>query len=208
MLAINKKKLEKIIGIAILLAVLGIFYYPQFHEQQAAKAKLAEILSVPAQTLQLGERTKTIGCEVRGALPDPDCTPGAVFSEATVDTICVSGYTKKVRNVTANMKKQIYNAYGINYPQKTGSYEADHLIPLELGGSNELANLFPEAAAPQPGFREKDVVENFLHQEVCAGRTALSTAQKQIATDWLAVYTSLSAEQIKGLKSQFKSWAQ
>jgi hypothetical protein len=32
------------------------------------------------------------------------------------------------------------------FRQPRGAYEVDHLIPLELGGDNVIANLWPEAA--------------------------------------------------------------
>lgn len=83
----------------------------------------------------------------------------------------------------------------------------DHLIPLELGGSNEPANLFPEANDPAPGFPEKDVVENFLHQETCAGRIPLDQAQRAIALDWTKIYQSLTSEEIEALKDKFRNWA-
>ena len=57
----------------------------------------------------------------------------------------------------------------------------DHLIPLELGGSNAILNLWPETP---PGFHEKDKVENRLHKEVCAGRMTIEAAQILIAKDW------------------------
>ena len=38
--------------------------------------------------------------------------------------------------------------------------EIDHIIPLELGGSNDIANLFPEPGAGAAGFREKVRLEN------------------------------------------------
>jgi quercetin dioxygenase-like cupin family protein len=62
----------------------------------------------------------------------------------------------------------VYAEYGIA-ERSLGDYEVDHLVPLELGGSNDVANLWPEAAAPPPGFHEKDLVENSLHDRVCAG---------------------------------------
>lgn len=155
----------------------------------------------------LDTRTKTAECVASGGLPDHACTPGAIFASTTLQTICQSGYTKTVRNVPVSLKKKIYAAYGIPYPQTTGSYEADHLIPLELGGSNDIANLFPEAAAPAPGFREKDLVENYLHNESCAGRMSLSRAQENIARDWLSVYRALTPAQIEFLKNQYKRWA-
>ena len=65
----------------------------------------------------------------------------------------------------------------------------DHFIPLELGGSNDIANLWPEPATPTPGFHEKDKVEIALHNEVCKAHTmTLEEAQRVIATDWLKYY--------------------
>ena len=42
--------------------------------------------------------------------------------------------------------------------------------------------------APVPGAKEKDWVENYLHQQVCAGAMTLQDAQHAIVTDWYAVY--------------------
>ncbi len=154
-------------------------------------------------TLALEKRTANKNCLTTGGLPDSACTPGAVFASATAAEICVKGYSKTVRSVTVSTKKSIYAAYGTPYPQPTGSYEADHLIPLELGGSNDIANLFPESADPKPGFHEKDLVENYLHNEVCAGDISLAYAQQQIAADWLVVWNALSPAEISLLKSQY-----
>jgi hypothetical protein len=58
-------------------------------------------------------------------------------------------------------------------------------VPLEAGGSNQIANLFPQAASPTPGFHEKDRLENALSGLVCRRRISLRFAQRLIATDWL-----------------------
>lgn len=173
------------------------------HGTQKGNAFLAAAAAHTNDPLTLEPRTKTAACAVAGALPDPGCTPGAVFREATPATICVKGYTKSVRNVSVTTKKKVYAEYGITYPQPTGSYEADHLIPLELGGSNDMANLFPESADPKPGFHEKDLVENYLNQAVCAGDLSLAYAQQVIATNWLEVWNALSPQEISLLKSQY-----
>jgi hypothetical protein len=76
-------------------------------------------------------------------LPDPKLTPGDAFT-VTVQDLCVPGYTKKVRNVPAEMKREFYEEYGIT-SRGTGDFEADHLIPFELGGSNSIKNLLPES---------------------------------------------------------------
>jgi hypothetical protein len=120
-------------------------------------------------------------------LPDPKMTPGATLPVATGD-ICVSGYSKKVRNVPADVKQQVYAEYGITRNQP-GEYEVDHLISLELGGSNSIKNLWPQSYVTQPwNAHVKDKLENALHAEVCSGQIGLPTAQHEIATDWIASY--------------------
>jgi hypothetical protein len=84
-------------------------------------------------------------------------------------------------------KNEAYAEYHI-VSHTTGEYEVDHLIPLELGGSNDLKNLWPEPAAPKPGFHEKDSLENKLHELVCAGSLELGAAQHAIATNWWLAY--------------------
>jgi len=144
-------------------------------------------------TPHLGAQTKTSGCIAHGGLPDSACTPGTVFRNATQQQICTYGYTSSVRNVPYSEKYQAYAEYRI-YHHSSGQYEVDHLIPLELGGSNDIANLWPEAAYPKPGFHEKDKVENFLHDQVCSGTISLKDAQTEIATNWLAVYNRMPAQ--------------
>ncbi len=144
-------------------------------------------------THQFGVQTKTSGCMASGGLPDSGCTPGAIFPDATKDKICQSGYASSVRNVPTSEKDQVYAEYGIA-SHSPGQYEVDHLVSLELGGSNDIANLWPELASPTPGFHQKDQVENYLHDQVCSGAMSLATAQQQIATDWLAVYRSMPSK--------------
>jgi hypothetical protein len=86
-----------------------------------------------------------------------------------------------------SLKDKVYARYGIT-THTAATYEVDHLIPLELGGSNSIKNLFPEAASPRPGFHEKDKLENRLHSLVCGGKMKLRTAQRQIAKNWLTSY--------------------
>jgi hypothetical protein len=129
-------------------------------------------------------------CKVNGPFPDTTCSPGAILP-VTATQVCVSGYSKSVRNVSTKTKNAVFAEYGIT-SHPTGAYEVDHLISLELGGSNDIKNLFPEAAEPKPGFQEKDKVENYLHSQVCKGTISLATAQKQIATNWLAVYKTIA----------------
>jgi len=144
-------------------------------------------------THQFGVQTKTSGCVASGGLPDSACTPGAIFPDATKDKICQSGYATSVRNVPTSEKDAVYAEYGIA-SHSPGQYEVDHLVSLELGGSNDISNLWPELASPTPGFHQKDQVENYLHDQVCSGAIPLATAQQEIATNWLAVYNSMPSQ--------------
>jgi hypothetical protein len=63
--------------------------------------------------------------------PDPKLTPGATF-DLTLQDISEPGYSKKIRNVTAEVKREVYAEYGITEHQP-GEYEVDHLIPLSIG---------------------------------------------------------------------------
>src|SRR5579871_397366 len=121
--------------------------------------------------------------------PDSMLTPGAVFDGVTADQVCTAGYTRAVRDVTSSERATVYAEYSM--PDLAGAAEVDHFIPLELGGSNDLANLWPEPYQPLPGAHEKDRVENYLHEQVCQGAMALADAQQAIVGDWYAVYLSI-----------------
>jgi hypothetical protein len=128
-----------------------------------------------------------------GQLPDPRCTPGSVDPTVTQGnirlTICRPGYTKTVRppaSQTGRFKYDVaYPAYGTPQSKKT---ELDHLVSLELGGSNDATNLWPQSPpTPNP----KDKVEDALHAAVCDGRVTLAAAQNAIASDWLTAEKKL-----------------
>lgn len=127
------------------------------------------------------------------ALPDPKVTPGATRPDATTQSVCHGGSTKKFRNTTSAMKANSYKAYGA-VKVKGKCCEVDHLISLELGGADDPKNLWPEPYEPRPGAHEKDTVENFLHAEVCAGHLTLAEAQKEISTNWLSVYERMKTK--------------
>jgi len=134
-------------------------------------------------------------CRARddGRLPDRRCTPGAIDPAVTQadiqSTICVTGYADTVRPPETQTEAfkfgQAYPAYGL--PSGTPS-ELDHLVPLELGGANDAANLWPEAGpVPNP----KDAVEGALRAAVCDGQVSLARAQHAIAQDWESALSSL-----------------
>lgn len=118
--------------------------------------------------------------------PDPHFTPGAVLTTDT-SRICSPGYAKSVRHTAGELKHLVYQEYGID--PRSGHYEIDHLISLELGGADVRENLWPESYDTEPwNAHVKDRLETYLHREVCEGRIPIEQAQRQIATDWIAAY--------------------
>ena len=94
-----------------------------------------------------------------GALPDASLTPGAAL-EVAKDDVCTAGYTKNVRNVPVALKRLVFEGYGIKYVPR--AYEVDHLIALELGGSNSIRNLWPESYSLVWNAHVKDALEGRL----------------------------------------------
>jgi hypothetical protein len=95
---------------------------------------------------------------------------------------------KSVRHVSGKVKAAVYREYRIVH-HASGEYEVDHLISLELGGSNDIRNLWPESYRTEPwNAHVKDKLEDRLHALVCAGKMSLPDAQKAIAGDWKSAY--------------------
>lgn len=129
-------------------------------------------------------------CTSRGGLPDPVCTPGSVDPRVTPDnvssTICRRGYAASVRpsrEVSHQLKIQVARNYGMGQvPFST--IELDHLIPLSLGGSSAVSNLWPQRRRGPHNAEDKDAIGERLHALVCSGRLALREGQRAIATNW------------------------
>jgi hypothetical protein len=172
-----------LVGAALLVVAIGV---------AIAWAALA-----PSHPSPVAVSTSTAAAAVAGechsvnGLPDPICTPGVADPRVTQDniltTICVSGYTTKVRpssRYTDALKVVQIKAYGYA-DTKLADYEEDHLIPLELGGNpTDSRNLWPEPLSGVYAATKKDGVENSLHTKVCAGLMTLAAAQAAIATNW------------------------
>ena len=149
--------------------------------------------TVSSHTVQPQPRAGS--CRYRGhgvySLPDPRCTPGAIdptVTQANIhSTICVSGYTERIRppeDITEAEKRLSVKAYSATKPLH--SYEYDHLVALELGGArNDPRNLWPDPG-PIPNF--KDELAGRLRKRVCEGQMKLATAQTMIARNWISAY--------------------
>jgi hypothetical protein len=142
----------------------------------------------PGSTILLAKRTRTSGCRL-AADPDRRCSPGAYYAKLTKSVICSSSFhTSDYRNVPTSEKHADEQEYGLAQKPYGSTLEIDHIVSLELGGSNNVANLFPEEAKPSPGYHVKDKLENKVHDLVCAGKISLTSAQHEIAANWQALY--------------------
>src|SRR5438876_4322301 len=155
----------------------------------------AAIVPPPASTIPPPN-----SCVSLNGLPDRGCTPGATnpdVIQATISiTICVTGYAAQIRpaaTYTNGLKIDHMRAYGYA-AEAPGDFEEDHLIALELGGDpRDPKNLWPERLIGGSGALQKDRVENWAHDEVCAGRMQLADAQQRMAANWVELYNTMLA---------------
>jgi hypothetical protein len=119
-------------------------------------------------------------------MPDISLTPGAIQSSDR-GAICTPGWASAHRDVSWETKNAVASEYGLS---SRSGYEIDHLIPLELGGANTTANLWPEPYNSPYGATQKDGLEDWLHEQVCNGGLALAAAQQHIAENWYAAWVA------------------
>jgi hypothetical protein len=123
----------------------------------------------------------------RGAEPDRSLTPGAT-RRVTVSEVCTMPHEEVVAEVSTPLRLEVFQEYGI-VNSSGRDYEIDYLITPGLGGVEDIHNLWPEPYASRTwNARVKDALEERLHEMVCAGTIDLPTAQRDIATDWIAAY--------------------
>jgi len=122
-------------------------------------------------------------------LPNGTRTPGAIAT-TSIGAVCRSGLRACCSHVPYRVCDAVYTAYGIPRGRRTPSggyvgprrgYVIDHLVPLELGGANDVPNLWRQ---PHNEARAKDRVEDELHDAVCNGRMRLVDEQQRIVRDW------------------------
>src|SRR6266702_346370 len=93
---------------------------------------------VVGATILLSPRTRTTGCTF-GANPDRACSPGAYYARLTASVICAPGFhTSSIRHVTESERHAVEVEYGRQARPYGPALEIDHIVPLELGGSNDM----------------------------------------------------------------------
>ena len=129
-------------------------------------------------------------------VPNLQITPGAVRAGLSKEKICTIKWGQDARHVTEAMKRQAFALYGYSgnddprcVPAGKRRCEIAHLISRELGGADEVTNLWPQAYGTSPWNAVlKDKLENRLHKEMCAGRITLKKARDMLVNDWREAY--------------------
>lgn len=129
-------------------------------------------------------------------LPDTSLTPGKVRT-LSKQTICTTKWGRDARHVSAAMKQQVFESYGLSgnqdpacVPDASGRRcEIDHLVSRELAGADDVENLWPQPYGTEPwNAARKDRLENRLHKEFCEGHITLQQAQDALRGDWRVAY--------------------
>ena len=121
------------------------------------------------------------------ALPRPDLTPGAV-RRVSVEEVCGRSESESPPAVAASVARQVFADYGADF-RRAEEYELDFLITPELGGTADARNLWPQPyGATRWNAYVKDELEQLFQRLVCDGTMDITTAQREIATDWIAAY--------------------
>lgn len=111
--------------------------------------------------------------------PDPRITTGALctpFSVGFDGYAYPEGIPHCKRHVTLTMRRTVLARYGVPWARR-GTVEIDHLVPLCLGGSNDLTNIWAE---PLSAAKRKDVVEKRLCSALRAGKIRQAVAVEQM----------------------------
>ena len=128
-------------------------------------------------------------------LPNPRLTPGAVDPSVSQEnihaTVCVRGYTDRVRpekEYTNRLKHEQLRQY--HYPDlNPRNYEQDHLIPLNIGGSpSDPKNLWPQPRQGEWSSEQKNDLEFVVYKMVCRNEISLREAQQRMASNWIQAY--------------------
>jgi hypothetical protein len=125
-------------------------------------------------------------------LPNPNLTPGAAL-KLTKDDLCGPNRKETHGSLSISVKRKVFEAYKIR-TEATTPHNIDHLIPVSLGGSNEIENLWPQPLSGEWSYNQKNQIERRLHKLVCTGQLDLETAQRAISTDWVSAYKKYVVE--------------
>ena len=110
-------------------------------------------------------------------LPNPKLTPGRI-AEGDKDR----------GGVTVTMEQKVFARYRLPWSRRP-EFKIDHLIPLELGGSDTIDNLWPQKVRIKPYDADrKELLTEVLLQRIRTGRMTIAQAQQEIRKDWIDAF--------------------
>jgi hypothetical protein len=119
-------------------------------------------------------------------LPSAFLTPGDA-KKVTKEQICTPGYVASIKATKDSMKEEAFSRYGLR-DGKSSTDVLDHLIPVELGGTDSIENLWPEPVKGEWNAAQKDALEQKLLGMVCDGSLTVKQAQTAIKKNWVQAY--------------------
>jgi hypothetical protein len=120
------------------------------------------------------------------AVPNRSFTPGAILL-LNREEVCKEPDTKD-KAVPKVVQWKVFREYGVSQAG-VETYVVDYLIAPALGGSDDIHNLWPQPDTNAVwNSRVKDKLEDHLRHDVCQGELDLTTAQREIAGNWIEAY--------------------
>ena len=99
------------------------------------------------------------------SLPNRNITPGATRT-VTVSDICSMAHEEVVRDVSASLRHEVFQEYGIGN-ERANDYEIDYLIAPGLGGAENIQNLWPQPYTSVWNAHVKDALESSPSKGMC-----------------------------------------
>ncbi len=131
--------------------------------------------------------------------PNPTLSPGLIATDNLNDLTSHSAcgtYSECHRNTTDAQKRTVRAEYPTCPPEQ----EIDHILPLSIGGADDVKNLWCQPLnnmwnGQNWGYKTKDAIESYLASQVKNGKIAPKIAQECILNDWIACYQQYLGKQ-------------
>jgi hypothetical protein len=119
-------------------------------------------------------------------LPNRRLTPGAVQDSQA--NVCTAEHEEVIKPVSVELRRKVLEEYEMS-TVNPDDYEIDYLVGPDLGGQEDIRNLWPEPKNSAVWNSEaKDDLEERLHGLVCSGQLGIQTAQHDISSNWIEAY--------------------
>jgi hypothetical protein len=157
-------------------------YFPKTRPVASTAAPVDPALKVPPAPV-----VTVVGTVSR---PNLQVTPGVV-DVRDVGELCQQPKRSTHPPIPTSWDQAIYSGYNISLKDQ-GKYRLDYLVPLQLGGAQAQANLWPMSLRGV-GFHEKQRLNARLRIIVCQGQIPLDQAQHDVAADWYTLWVKYGA---------------